>query len=57
MPTVDQPGMRTMRWLAFLLFPALGGCLEVEQTVTLAANGSGRQVMRMTIREATLADA
>jgi hypothetical protein len=54
MPTADQVGMRTWRMLAFLLFLGLGGCLEIEQTVTVSPTGSGRQTMRMVIRDATL---
>lgn len=54
MPTADQVGMRTWRMLAFLLFLGLGGCLEIEQTVTVSPDGSGRQTMRMVIRDATL---
>lgn len=54
MPTADQVGMRTWRMLAFLLSLGLGGCLEIEQTVTVSPDGSGRQTMRMVIRDATL---
>jgi hypothetical protein len=51
----DQHAMRRSRVPSCLVFLAAAGCLEVDQTVTLAANGSGRQVLRMTIAETTLA--
>ncbi len=35
----------------------LAGCLEMEQTIRLAADGSGGQVLRLDVRESTLADA
>ncbi len=56
MATVDQPGMRALAVLSLLLATTLGGCLEMEQTVNLAADGSGQQTVRLAIREATLAD-
>jgi len=54
MPTADQRCMRTLQAPFVLALAVLGGCLEVEQTVTLAADGSGRQVVRMTIRDSTV---
>lgn len=47
--------MRFLRTGLVLAFGVLGGCLELEHTVTLAANGSGKQAVRMTIRDSTLA--
>jgi len=47
--------MRTLPLLALLL-PFLAGCLEMDQTITLAADGSGTQTVKMTIRDATLAE-
>ncbi|MBX3463670.1 MAG: hypothetical protein KF830_10890 [Planctomycetes bacterium] len=44
------------RPLPFVLLLCLGGCLEFEQTVTLEADGSGRQAVVMTLREAALED-
>lgn len=55
MATADQPGMRAFRpWPLFLLLFVLAGCLEMEQTVTIAADGSGVQQMKMAMRESTL---
>lgn len=48
--------MRTLPLLALLLLPFLAGCLEMDQTITLAADGSGTQTVKMTIRDATLAE-
>jgi hypothetical protein len=48
--------MRTLPLLALLLLPLLAGCLEMDQTITLAADGSGTQTVKMTIRDATLAE-
>jgi hypothetical protein len=56
MATVDHRGMRSLRSLAVLLVLVPAGCLELEQTVTLAPNGSGTQVVRMTIGDATLTE-
>jgi len=41
---------------AVLLLALCSGCLEMEQTVTLAADGSGRQAIVLTIADATLAE-
>jgi hypothetical protein len=48
--------MRTLRLLAVLLLPFLSGCLEMEQTIAITADGSGTHQVRMTIRETTLAE-
>jgi leucyl aminopeptidase (aminopeptidase T) len=56
MATADQRHMRFLRTGSVLVLGVLGGCLELEHTVTLAANGSGKQVVRMTIRDSTIAD-
>lgn len=56
MATVDQGGMRIRQGISFLLLLVLGACLEMEQTVTLAPNGSGKQILRMAIRDATLTE-
>ncbi len=55
MATVDQSTMRLPRvvvWLPFLL--SLTACLEMEQTIELAADGSGTQAVRLVMKEATL---
>ena len=56
MPMADHRCMQAIRIVAFLLLAVLGGCLEMEQTITLEADGSGKQVMKMAMRETTLAD-
>ncbi|MFK7738744.1 MAG: hypothetical protein AB8H80_00370 [Planctomycetota bacterium] len=48
-----MPGLKTLL-LACSLF--LTGCLEFEQTVTLNADGSGSQSVRMKVRERLLAE-
>jgi len=48
--------MRGIKALALLSCLALGGCLEIEQTVTLSADGSGSQSVHMVIREGLLAE-
>jgi hypothetical protein len=48
--------MRILRALVLVLFPVLGGCLEMDQTVMLSADGSGKQTMRMGIKETTLTE-
>ena len=48
--------MRILRSLLFVLLAPLAGCLEMEQTVTIAADGSGTQQLKMGIRETTLND-
>jgi hypothetical protein len=53
--TADQSAMRASMAVVLAASLLCSGCLEVEQTVTLAANGSGRQVVRMALRESTLA--
>jgi hypothetical protein len=54
--TADQAGMRLRSGVSFLVLLAVSGCLEVDQTITLAADGSGKQSLRLTIADATLAD-
>ena len=56
MATVDRGDMRAHRTVALLGCLMLGSCLEIEQTVTLAADGSGTQVVHMTVRESLLND-
>jgi hypothetical protein len=56
MATVDQRAMRALRCLALTAVAALGGCLEMEQTIVLTASGSGTQTVRLAIRDATLAE-
>lgn len=56
MPAADQRCMQAIRIVAFLLLAALGGCLEMEQTITIEANGGGKQVVKMAMRETTLTD-
>ncbi|MBM3960343.1 MAG: hypothetical protein FJ306_00335 [Planctomycetes bacterium] len=48
--------MRILRLLVVLLLPFLPGCLEMEQTIAITADGSGTHKVRMTIRETTLAE-
>lgn len=48
--------MRKIEVLALSGCMLLGGCLEVEQTVTLHADGSGTQEVRMVLREQLLAE-
>ena len=48
--------MREIKALALLSCFALGGCLEIEQTVTLAQDGSGTQSVHMVIRESLLTE-
>jgi len=47
--------MRGIKALVLASCVSLGGCLEYEQTVTLAADGSGSQVVHMVMRESVLA--
>jgi hypothetical protein len=54
MPTADQPAMRWLLTLVLLMCP-LASCLELEHTVTLAADGSGKQILRMAMSDNTLA--
>jgi hypothetical protein len=55
--TADQARMRRLRTLSCLLLPACAaGCLEIDHTVTLAGDGSGRQEVRMTIPERAFAE-
>ena len=37
MPMADHRCMQAIRIVAFLLLAVLGGCLEMEQTITLLA--------------------
>jgi hypothetical protein len=53
MPSVDQQTMRYL--LSFLACCMLPGCLEMEQTVTIGADGGGRQVVKFAMPESTLA--
>jgi hypothetical protein len=54
MPAVDQSGMRVLRALSFLTLSVLAGCLELEQTVVLNGDGSGKQAVRLAMKESTL---
>lgn len=42
--------MRAMQVMALSVCVLLGGCLELEQTVTLQPDGSGSQAVRLTLR-------
>lgn len=53
---VDQLPMRMSRGLLLSLLFGLSGCLEYQQTVTVEADGSGSQTVRLAIKDATLAD-
>lgn len=55
MPTVD-PICMWRTFLALISLSVCSGCLEMEQTVTLAADGSGRQAVVMTLAESTIVD-
>lgn len=46
--------MRALRFLSAALCLVLAGCLEMEHTVTIAADGSGTQTVHMAMPEATL---
>lgn len=48
--------MNPLRALPLLALLALPACLEMEQTIVLDATGGGRQILRMAMREATLAE-
>lgn len=50
----DHVAMSPMRWVVLALVSVCSSCLQLEQTVTLAADGSGTLTMVMTMREATL---
>lgn len=41
---------------AFLLALVSSACLEMEQTITLSADGSGKQAVKLTMSEAALAE-
>jgi hypothetical protein len=56
MAMADQSRMSNLQRLFPVVLLLLAGCLELEQTVTLAADGSGRQTFDMTVRESTLAE-
>ena len=57
MATVDQRHMqrRTVLWVVFL-GAVNAACLEMEQTIVLAPDGSGRQAVKLAMSENTLAD-
>ncbi|MFM1871335.1 MAG: hypothetical protein RL398_757 [Planctomycetota bacterium] len=48
--------MRVLPKLVLPLLLVLGSCLEMEQSVTIKADGSGTHKVRMTVAEATLGD-
>jgi hypothetical protein len=48
--------MGKIKTLALVSCFALGGCLEIEQTVTLAQDGSGTQSVHMVMQESLLAE-
>ena len=54
MATADRICMRAIKALVLLSITVAGGCLEFEQTVTLSADGSGSQRVRMAVREGVL---
>ncbi len=56
MAMVDRIGMRALRLLSAALCLTLAGCLEMEQTITLQADGSGTQAVRMVMPESTFAN-
>ncbi|HEB53098.1 MAG TPA: hypothetical protein ENI87_07590 [bacterium] len=48
--------MRGIEAMVLLTLLGFGGCLEIEQTVTLRADGSGEQQVHMVVREQLLAE-
>ena len=48
--------MRGIKSLALLSSLLLGGCLEIEQTVTVSADGSGSQTVHMVMKDSLLAE-
>lgn len=48
--------MNPLSALPLLALLALPACLEMEQTIVLDASGGGRQSLRLTLREATIAE-
>ena len=56
MATADQPTMRCLAAVSFGLLLVLPACLEMEQTIVLKADGSGTQSLKMTMREAAIAE-
>lgn len=56
MATVDQEDMRRRTVVVALAGILSSGCLEMEQTVTIAPDGGGRQVVKMAMSESTLAE-
>jgi hypothetical protein len=56
MATADQTPMHVLRSVLLLARSFLPACLEMEQTITLGADGSGKQTLRMAVRESTLSD-
>lgn len=56
MPRVDQKILRIVHSLSIAAFLGLASCLQMEQTVTLSADGSGKLTFAMTMRDATIAE-
>jgi hypothetical protein len=57
MPSADAVCMRQLQSVAALLLCAwLPGCLEYEQTVTIAADGSGTQSVRLAMSDAVVGE-
>ena len=56
MPMADQRTMLRNIACVSVLFTMLAGCLEVEQTIVLGADGSGRQSVKFAMSRDALAD-
>jgi hypothetical protein len=56
MATADQPTMRFRAAASLGLLLLLPACLEMEQTIVLSADGSAKQTLKMTMREAAIAE-
>ena len=56
MASADQHPMRGPRLWSLLLLVLLTSCLQVEQTITIAGDGSGTQAVKLSLREALLQD-
>jgi hypothetical protein len=56
MTLVDRDCMNPLVRSVPLLLAALSGCLELEQTITIGADGSGGQEIRLSMTEAALTE-
>ncbi len=56
MAATDQESMRRRFSASVLVSFLFASCLEMEQTVALGPDGSGRQSVKLALRETTLAE-